>query len=189
MFLPLGTVLHSHSSAHNTTAFVKQRATILTFAVKQESGACCSTHRLCSPCSWRSCSELRAKHCLPCPSPDPSTPLPAILSLPRKAGVTTPCRHCVTQCPKHVPSLQLLLLLRKIANRHCLYQRVDVWWYISETVPLLCWLWGRSTARGRPCFWQLVRNSRSFLWNGCRLHRSEADEHSAPAKEETWNGC
>lgn len=121
MFLPLGTVLHSHSSAHDTTAFVKQRVTILTFAVKQESGACCSTYRLCSPCLWRSCSELHAKHCLPCPSPTRSSPHPAVLSLPSKAGVTTSCRHCVTQCPKHVPSLQLLLLLRKIADRHSVY--------------------------------------------------------------------
>lgn len=189
MFLPLGTVLHSHSSAHDTTAFVKQRATILTFAVKQESGACCSTYRLCAPCSWRSCSELRAKHCLPCPSPTCSSPLPAVLYLPSKAGVTTRCRHCHSVSKARALTSAVVTSKEDSRQALCLHHQADVWWYISETVPLLCWLWGRSTARGRPCFWQPVRNSRSFPWNGRRLHRSEADEHSVPAKVEKWNGC
>ena len=49
-----------------------------------------------------------------------------------------------------------------------------------KVIPLLCWLRGRSTVRGRPCFSQLVWNSLSFHWNGRLLHQNGEDGHSAP---------
>lgn len=65
---------------------------------------------------------------------------------------------------------------------YSILMKIIIWgWQMNETVPLLCWRWGHSTVRGRPCFWLFVWNSRWFRWNGRRLHQNGEDEHSAPA--------